>query len=223
MVADKDLKRQATKDDDREDYRRVFRKQVFQLLKWGYDRLNASEYQTAEEEDITGELAKEINAVLQDRTYPEWVWRFYVHEEYRINVEGRKGKRRNRLDIVVIRVQCGTRPRFPFEAKRLSAGTHSIGNYLGSNGLGQFLAGDYGQDVSEGGMLGYVQSHTPDYWAQKANEKINNAPQDYQICKNGCWINEKIFEELALCYRSIHHRLLGKSPITIYHFFLVFI
>jgi len=212
MVADKDLKKQATKDDDREDYRRVFRKQVFQLLQWGYDRLNASEYQAAEEEDITGELAKEINAVLQDRTFPEWVWRFYVHEEFRINVAGRRGKRRNRLDIIVI-----------FEAKRLSAGTHSIGNYLGSKGLCQFLTGDYGQDVSEGGMLGYVQSHTPDYWAQKANEKINNAPQDYQICQDGCWINEKFLEELAPCYRSIHHRLFGKSPITIYHFFLVFI
>ena len=223
MVADKDLQKQTSSDDDREDYRRVFRKQVFQLLQWGYDRLNASKYQAAEEEDITGELAKEINAILQDRTFPEWVWRFYVHEEFRINVAGRKGKRRNRLDIVVIRVQCGPRPRFPFEAKRLSAGTHSIGNYLGSKGLCQFLTGDYGQDVSEGGMLGYVQSHTPDYWAQKANEKINNAPQDYQICQDGCWINEKFLEELAPCYRSIHHRLFGKSPITIYHFFLVFI
>jgi len=223
MVADKDLQKQVAEDDDREDYLRVFRKQVFQLLKWGYDRLNALKYQAAEEEDITGDLAKEINAVLQDRTYPEWVWRFYVHEEYRINVAERKGKRRNRLDIVVIRVQRGPRPRFPFEAKRLSAGTHPISNYLGSKGLGQFLTGDYGQDASEGGMLGYVQSHTPDYWAQKANEKINYAPQDYQIRRGDCWINIEILEGLNPCYRSIHNRLLGKSPIAIFHCFLIFI
>ena len=68
MVTDNDLQRQALTGDDTEDYRRVFRKQVFQLLKWGYDRLNASEYQSAEEEDITGELAKEIRLVLWDRT-----------------------------------------------------------------------------------------------------------------------------------------------------------
>ena len=222
MVAGNNLHRQASKDDDREDYRRAFRKQVFQLLQWGYNRLNASEYQAAEEEDITGELAKKINAILEDRTFPEWVGRFCVHEEYRINVPGRKGKRRNRLDIVVVRTQCGPRPRFPFEAKRLSAGTHPIGKYLGPKGLGQFLTGDYGRDVSEGGMLGYVQSHTPDYWAQKAKEKINNAPGDYHIYQDGFWINEKILEGLAPCYRSIHHRLLGKSPISIFHCFFVF-
>lgn len=223
MVADNDLHRQASKDDDSEDYRRAFRKQVFQLLQWGYNRLNASEYQAAEEEDITGELAKEINAILEDRTFPEWVGHFCVHEEYRINVPGRKGKRRNRLDILVERTQRGPHPRFPFEAKRLSAGTHPIGKYLGPKGLGQFLMGDYGRDVSEGGMLGYVQSHTSDYWAQKAKEKINNAPEDYQIYQDGFWINEKILEGLAPCYRSIHHRLLGKSPIAIFHCFFVFI
>ncbi|MBL7179938.1 MAG: hypothetical protein ISS65_06975 [Desulfobacterales bacterium] len=223
MVTDNDLQRQASTGDDTEDYRRVFRKQVFQLLKWGYDRLNASEYQAAEEEDITGEFAKEINFMLEDRTLPKWVSHFYVHEEYRVNVKGRKGKRRKRLDIVFIRTQYGVRPHFPFEAKRLSAGTHPIGKYLGVEGLGQFLTGDYGQEVSEGGMLGYVQSHTSDYWAQKAIEKIINAPQEYQIFKKGCWINEEILEGLSACYRSTHHRLLGKSPIAIFHCFLIFL
>ncbi len=96
MVAGNDLHRQASKYDDRKDYRRVFRKQVFQLLQWGYDRLNASEYQAEEEEDITGELTKEITAITEDRTFPEWVGHFYVHEEFRVNVTGRKGMRRNR-------------------------------------------------------------------------------------------------------------------------------
>lgn len=223
MVADIDLRSQAATGDDTEDYRRVFRKQVFQLLKWGYDRLNGSEYQTAEEEDITGELSKEINVVLEDRTFPEWVSRFYVHEEYRVNIKGRKGKRRKRLDIVFIRTQYGPRPRFPFEAKRLSASTHPIGKYLGVEGLGQFLTGDYGREVSEGGLLGYVQSHTPDYWAQKARKKIINAPKDYQIEHGSCWTNEEILKALDPCYRSIHHRLLGKSPIKIFHCFLVFV
>ncbi len=128
--------------DDREDYRRIFRRQVFQLLKWGYDRLNAAIYQTAEEEDITGDLVKELDGITQGRSYPHWVGNLYIFEDPRVNVDGRKGKRRQKIDIEFVCVQHGPRPRFYFEAKRLSAGTHAtIGKYLGSEGLGEFLAG----------------------------------------------------------------------------------
>ena len=208
--------------DDREDYRRIFRRQVFQLLKCGYDRLNAAIYQTAEEEDITGDLVLELNEITQDRSYPRWVGSICICEDPRVNVDGRKGKRRQKIDIEFVSARHGPRPHFYFEAKRLSASTHAIGKYLGSEGLGEFLVGNYGRDENEAGMLGYIQSHTPDSWAEKAKNKLINDPDAYQVGPDGCWKKKKIIEELEHCFRTDHYRSIGKSPITIFHCFLVF-
>ncbi len=209
--------------DDREDYRRIFRRQVFQLLKWGYNRLNAAIYQSAEEEDITGDLVKELDAITQDRSYPRWVGNLLLCEDPRVNVDGRKGKRRQKIDIEFVRIQHGPRPRFYFEAKRLSAGTHAIGKYLGSEGLGEFLVGNYGHEVNEAGMLGYIQTHTPESWAEKANNKLVNDAHAYQVGPGGCWTKKRIIEGFEHCYQTDHNRSIGKSPITIFHCFLVFI
>src|SRR3989339_432301 len=100
-------------------YQKAFRKKVFTLLKMGYDRLDTIYFKNAEEEDITGELVRTIKEILEDRSSPEWMISFAIHEETRINTPGRKGKRRKRVDIEFEGVCHGRRPRYPFEAKRL--------------------------------------------------------------------------------------------------------
>ena len=64
-------------------------------------------------------------------------------------------------------------------------------------------------------------------FSEEYKKFLNNAKTEreaiQEIKKIAKKHKKKILEELAPCYRSIHHRLLGKSPITIYHFFLVFI
>jgi len=223
MAADKCSSRAINAADDRKDYLRVFRKRVFQLLKWSYDRLDAQKYQDSEEEDITGELVKNMNEILQDRSFPTWVGKFAVHEDPRINASDRKGKNRQRLDIELERVCHGPRPRYPFEAKRLSSNTHAtIGKYLGSEGLGEFLAGNYAREADEAGMLGYVQSETPVDWAKKAHNKFKNTPDLVQTCHGGNWSNVNIVSKLEHCYRSKHHRFSVGKPIILYHLFLVF-
>ena len=52
--------------DDRHEYRSVFRRQVFELLRLGYERLDSPDFQDSEEEDITGELIREIRNVVED-------------------------------------------------------------------------------------------------------------------------------------------------------------
>ena len=123
--------------DDRENYRSAFRRQVFELLKWGYERLDFLGYQDSDEENITGELVKEIRNVTEDRSSPSWAWHFAIHEDPLINTNGRLGKWRLKLDIEFERTGTGKRPRYPFEAKRLRSKTHAtIGEYLGPEGLG---------------------------------------------------------------------------------------
>jgi len=207
--------------DDINDYRNAFRKRVFTLLKWGYERLDAAVYKSSEE-DITGDLVKEIKEVLQDRNYPRWVGKYTVHEEPRVNSPDRKGKKRKRLDIEFERVCHGSRPCYPFEAKRLCAKTHPISKYSGSSGMGEFLAGNYAADKNEAGMLGYIQSDTPEIWAKKAENKFKTDSTKIQMCSGGDWIRVNIVNKLDCTYRSVHNRILIGKPITLYHLFLDF-
>jgi hypothetical protein len=209
--------------DDINDYRSAFRKRVFTLLKWGYERFDAAVYKSSEEEDITGDLVKEIKEVLQDRNYPRWVGKYTVHEEPRVNTPDRKGKKRKRLDIEFERVCHGSRPCYPFEAKRLCAKTHAtINEYFGSSGMGEFLAGNYAADKDEAGMLGYIQSDTLEIWGEKAKNKFKTDAAKIQMCPGGDWIRVNIINKLNCTYRSVHNRISIGKPIIVYHLFLDF-
>jgi hypothetical protein len=210
------------KADDSKEYQKAFREYVFKLLKMGYDRLNAPSLKDSEEEDITGEIVREINEILDDRGSPSWVRSLAVHEELRINEPGRRGKRRKRVDIEFEWVCHCPRHHYPFEAKRLCINTHPIGEYVGAAGLGEFLSGNYASDRIEAGMIGYVQSGTPEFWAAKAQKKFEKVPELIQACSDGNWTDVTIIDELSHCFRSKHHRITEKRPITLYHVFLTF-
>jgi len=210
------------KADDSKEYQKAFREYVFKLLKMGYDRLNAASLKDSEEEDITGEIVREINEILDDRGSPSWVRLFAVHEELRINEAGRRGKRRKRVDIEFEWVCHCPRHHYPFEAKRLCINTHPIGEYVGPSGLGEFLSGNYACDRIEAGMIGYVQSDTPESWASKIQKKFEKEPEIIRACSDGNWTNITIIGEFSHCFRSKHHRITEKNSITLYHAFLTF-
>ena len=214
--------------DDRHEYRSVFRRQVFELLRRGYERLDFLAFQDSEEEDITGELIREIRNVTEDRSSPSWAQRYAIHDDPKINSPGRLGKRRLRLDIEFERTGTseqgdGKHPRYPFEAKRLSSQTHAkMDKYLGTDGLRQFLSGNYASEQDEAGMLGYVQSEKPSDWARKAHDKFIKETELLQLCFDG---NLKRVDNLANfdnCYRSKHNRPSVGKPITLFHVFFSF-
>lgn len=211
-----------TSANDSKEYQKAFREKVFKLLNMGYDRLDAASLKDSEEEDITGEIVKGINEILEDRGSPPWVSSFAVHEELRINEPDRKGKRRKRVDIEFEWACHRPRHRYPFEAKRLRVNTHPIGEYVGPAGLGEFLSGNYAHDKIEAGMIGYIQSDTPESWAAKIQKKFEKEPEIIQACPDGDWTNTTIIGELWHCFRSKHHRPTLNKPITLYHIFLIF-
>ncbi len=217
MQSDKQLKA-----NDVKEYQKAFRRKIFKLLNMGYNRLDAVSLKDSEEEDITGEIVKEIKEILEDRESPPWVRFFAVHEELRINKPDRKGKRRKRVDIEFEWVCHGSRQHYPFEAKRLRANSHPIGEYLGPAGLGEFLSGNYARDRIEAGMIGYIQSDTPESWAAKIQKKFEREPESIQACPDGDWTNITIIKGLRHCFRSKHHRTRLDRPIALYHIFLVF-
>src|SRR2546427_5962096 len=83
-----------------------------------------------------------------------------------IYTPGKLGKRRKRVDIEFERSSRGVAFHFHFEAKRLYR-SDSLSEYLGDEGLGMFLSGDYASDERVGGMLGYVQRDSLDAWLGK--------------------------------------------------------
>jgi len=207
---------------DSEEYYKGFRKKVFKLIKMGYDRLDAVSFKDSQEPDITGELVKQIREVVQERSAPTWAWKFDVRDDPPVNLPGRLGKRRPRLDIEFVLTKRGRHPCYPFEAKRLSGKTFGPQKYIGQGGLQDFLCGKYASKQPEAGMLGYVQSDTEEEWAIRIKGQFKQAISSMQTCPGGDWCFAQDVDDFSHCYRSKHNRLSVRKPITIYHLLLAF-
>jgi hypothetical protein len=202
-------------------YKGVFIQRVHQLIGMGYANLMHSEFSDAKEEDITGELVRAIELVLDNPKTDPWTDSFSIHEEPRIHDPNRKGKRRRRLDIridsTVIRPRC----RLCFEAKCLGK-NHNISNYLGNEGLHRFIDGRYALDDDIGGMLGYVQDGNCDEWAKKIEAVFLDNKKNLSLMITSPWRKEMTSTEVPFTYHSGHKRLNLQQQIEIYHILLCF-
>ena len=223
MTINRGFQAHTSASDDRHEYLSVFRRQVFELLRRGYERLDFLAFQDSDEEHITGELVREIRNVIEVRSSPSWAHYYAIHDDPRINAPDRLGKRRLRLDIEFERTCPGKHPRYPFEAKRLSSQTHAkMDKYLGPDGLRQFLFGNYAREQDEAGMLGYVQSETPSDWARKAHDTFVKNTEMLHLCFDGNWKPVDNLAKFDNCYCSKHNRPSVGTPITLFHVFLSF-
>lgn len=202
-----------------DDYRQVFLCRVHELLQRGYLRMNAPAFATEEETVITGELAKEMDAEL-DALEEEWGRFFRVENEKPVNDGKRQGKERKRIDVHVESSEHKPRRRFSFEAKRL-APKKPVRDYLGREGLGCFLRGEYSANDLDAGMLGCIQSGKPLDWANEIKGKLLHKGSRYSVLSEECWSPHVFPRGPAHSYVSTHkRRKLGR--IDVYHTLLVF-
>nr|VFJ62233.1 MAG: hypothetical protein BECKDK2373B_GA0170837_110811 [Candidatus Kentron sp. DK] len=193
-----------------------FRRHVFSLLHMAYRRLPAPSFKTAEEPEITGELACAMREIVESEDAPKWMYALSIHDDPPQNTTPRRGKHRPRLDLEIERSGAGIRPRYGFEAKRLCKPGHPIGKYggktgyLGKDGLGMFIDGAYASYSPEVGMLGYVQSGTTEEWRDACRQRLGSTQ---------C-VPCKPINDLEI-HQSTHMRDTGR-PIDIYHLFLIF-
>lgn len=202
-------------------FRDAFLRNCHELLAMGYARMDAASFQTEEETAITGALVLAMNATLESSDAPLWVAHFVVLDDPPVNAPGRTGKRRRRVDIEVQRSQRGRRPRFQFEAKRLYK-SGSVTAYLGSDGLGLFLAGEYAAGHPDAGMLGYVQHGDSLDWAGKIEQRLRGNRRDYRVSEGGDFKRQTLTPTLDSTYCSKHDRVAPADPITIFHALLLF-
>ncbi len=203
------------------DYRRIFVQRAHQLINMGYERMIPSANRTDEETAITGSLVRAICEACDDLRSEEWVDFFGVHDDPPVNDGTRKGKHRRRLDIKIVSSERLPRQVFSFEAKRLDK-SHSVGAYLGKEGLGCFLAGKYAGDDEDGGMLGYVQSGDRGAWAVKIGGALAASARRYAVRSGDSWQKWPMAEGLDHCYRSRHMRPSLQREIDVYHTLLSF-
>jgi len=201
--------------------RQVFIRRVHQLIKLGYDRMAPKDFQLEEEPAITGELVRRIDEVCDDPRSNDWVTSFSVHDDPPVHSPTRKGKQRCRVDVRLDSSDCRPRQRFSFEAKRLDA-THSGKKYLGRDGLGCFLWGDYASEEDTAGMLGYVQSGNPQLWAKKIDALLAKSPQSYAVMTECRWEQQTLPAGCEHTYRSRHMRKKPDRPIDVHHILLAF-
>ncbi|HZN93561.1 MAG TPA: hypothetical protein VFB81_12695 [Myxococcales bacterium] len=198
------------------EYRRIFVTRAHQLLEMAWRQTEPGSLRELQEPEITGELVRRMDEIIDDPGAPRWTRHLSVHDDPPSNVPGRLGSARRRLDIKIVSAQRSPRSRFSFEAKRLGD-SHPVADYLGDEGLGRFLIGDYARDEADAGMLGYVQSGTPSDWATKLGEKITNEPKRFGLVSGSSWQHQPFPNGPSHTYHTRHTRRKVGGHIEVYH------
>ena len=209
--------------DDSGDYVASFCRNALLLIVAGFERLIAggTDYSGTAEEHITGELTQQTEQYINRLDSPDWTKYYVVQEERRENVRGRKGKHRPRVDIAF--VLAGRKPQrfMRFEAKRLREPGFAVGTYIGEEGLGEFIAGNYAAGDDTAGMLGYIQSGGCDYWARRISETLEKKKREVGLMEGGQW-QKAHFDDVDHCYKTCHNRPTIKRELLVYHLLLAF-
>jgi hypothetical protein len=194
------------------------RRDAHQLLAWGHQDAFPTIHCNLEEEEITGLIVAAIEKRLDDPAIPKRFYRYDIHEEKPSAVEGRTGKNRRRLDLVVVSAHNRPRPKYVFEAKRLRKSSNTIGKYVGEDGLQCFVGGVYASQFPEAAMIGYLQSDSVEYWESELSRRLSNDRKNELKVKQ-LLCRSQTESVIADSWHSQHERA-GNIPITIYHLFL---
>jgi hypothetical protein len=203
------------------EFRQAFIQKCHRLVGQAYRSLGRASLQAAEETEITGELARSMEELLDSIPPPRGMRNLVVLDDPPQNTGRRRGRKRLRVDIEVRAIQTGPKPRFRFEAKRLTS-RRSVAKYLGKDGLQMYIRGEYAAEQDEAGMLGYVQTGEPVMWASQLSSSLNDKPSDYAVHESGEWIPWPIASELHSTFRSVHSRESVGRCLIVFHTLLDF-
>ncbi len=199
-------------------YSLAFRRDVHQLLAWGYEDARSKITSQQEETEITGFIAEAIEERFDSPQTPEKFNRYFLSEDKPIPGDNLTGKSRRRLDLVFESSLDRPRLKYVFEAKRLFTGSHPIGKYTNSEGLQRFVTGKYASQYPEAGMIAYIQNKNAVYWQTQLS---NNFREDIS---NSLRVINSLRKELVidfLCDEWVsEHSREHNSTVMIYHIFL---
>ena len=204
----------------------LFVERAHELLQAGYEALDAEACNLWAEPEISGELAWKIEELLCTRRRP-WM-RYWTavdnwpeNEPDQPRFEKRLGKRRRLPDIKLKYAGQRETLYFRFEAKRL-AGTGDYADLIShKDGLGRFLRRVYGRHDEAGGLLGYVQTESPEIHAERVRTALVTNPKRYRVIPEGDWKAATWKDGPKCSFRAVHSRERA-SAIVIFYSFLPF-
>jgi hypothetical protein len=204
----------------------LFVERAHELLQAGYEAMDAKACNLWAEPEISGELAGKIEELLCTRRRP-WMRYWTAVDNWPENEpdtpssKRRLGKRRRLPDIKLKYAGQRETLYFRFEAKRL-AGTGDYADLIShEDGLGRFLRRVYGRNDEAGGLLGYVQTESPEAHAERVRVALATDPKRYQVNTEGDWTVVTWESGPKCCFRVIHFRE-ARSLIVIFYAFLLF-
>lgn len=208
-------------------YGSALRVHAHQLLLWGYqDSLTHTDpnkriHSNQEEPDITGLIAEAMQARLDHPDTPEAYNHYCIGDQVPVSRNGELGKHRGKLDLTVIR--SGHKPRisYIFEAKRLRTGDHSIGDYVGAEGMGDYIDCRYARDYPEAVMVGIFHNRDVTYWHGELRRVLKE--DDAKLEKRlGILTHPLAIEILADLPGELEtmHRRANQTQIRLLHIFL---
>ena len=224
MAISRRRKLSINRSDDSSDYIAGFHRDALCLIIAGHEKLKGGDtnYSNEEEPNITGELVRCSNEYIDSITSHSWTRSYVVVEESPENTKERLGISRKKVDVVCIRTGRKPHLRIKFEAKRLKRPSFTVSIYIGKEGLGEFISGNYAQECDTAGMLGYIQSDDCDYWAEQIPNALNKKKTEVQLIEDDQWQNAG-FESINHCYKTRHNRPTIKRELLVYHLLLDFI
>jgi hypothetical protein len=205
----------------------LFLERAHELLQGGYEAMDAKACNTWAEPEISGELAWKIEELVCTRRQ-SWM-RYWTavdnwpeNEPGKLGFKKRLGKRRRLPDIKLKYAGQRETLYFRFEAKKL-AGTGDYTDLISDkDGLGRFLRRVYGRNDAAGGLLGYVQTESPEAHAERVRTALGTEPRKYHVNAKGDWTAVAWKNGPKCCFRVIHSRN-GRSLIVIFYSFLKYL
>lgn len=196
-----------------------FRVAVFSVLDSAVQRLRRKNLRDYDEIAITGELVHQLRGVVGKLPFTQYGFLLAVHDDAPVHGNSPVGKKRLRIDLQIEQVSTAVRPRFSFEAKRLCRPEHkSASSYVGPEGVGSFVSGEYAPEAPWGGMLAYVETGSVKDWLKLIRTRISsNAHLRLRSAPN--WVVPSHVLKAVELHSSFHRRV-RRRDIEVLHGFI---
>jgi len=208
-----------------------FIENVHRLLQAGYASLSDKElnhFNRCDEPTITGGLAMRIQQLIDAGKLPGISRAWCVVDnwpEAALHLPLQKQPKAKKRKLPDLKFRFGGLREayyFRFEAKKFA----STGDYADlishEDGLGRFLRRVYGRQDRAGGLLGYVQTESPEIHAERVRKALASDTKKYRVSAVGSWAVATWKDGPKCSFRAVHSRE-GASVIVIFYSFLPFI